>query len=87
MVDLLSRQVSHLHQIFRFDDREIVVGEEAFADQAVGEFLVDSVDLGESDQRVFKLFLQLFAGHDLDVPPAELAGQAHILPAASDGQR
>ena len=86
MVDLFSRQASHLHQIFWFDDREVVVGEETFADKAVGQFLVDSIDLGESDQCVFELFLQLFARHDLNIPPAELAGQSHILPAAPDGQ-
>ena len=33
-----------------------------------------------------ELLFELFPGHDLDVPAAELAGQPHVLPLATDGQ-
>ena len=66
---------------------EIVVGQEAFADQLLGQFGLHALQRGEADHGPLDLLVEFVAGHDFDVPAAELAGQADVLPAAADGQR
>ncbi len=41
----------------------------------------------EARHGLLDLLVEFLAGHDLDVPAAELAGQADVLPAPADGQR
>ena len=41
----------------------------------------------KTDHRLLDLLVQFLPGHEFDVPDAELAGQPHVLSAASDGQR
>ena len=81
------RQPAHFHQGIGLDDREIIVRQEAFADQLFGQRFVDPFDRAEAADGPLDLLVELFAGHDFDVPAAELAGQADVLPAAADGQR
>ena len=86
-VDLLFGETSHLHQGVGLDHREVAVGEEPLADQLLGQLAVDAFQLAEPSHGVFDLLVKLLAGHDLDVPDAELAGQADVLSPPANGQR
>ena len=87
VIDLLRRQITHLHHGVRLDDRQIVVRKITLLHEPLSKFLVDTVQVAETGDRSIDLFLQFFGGHDLDVPAAELAGQPHILATPPDGQR
>ncbi len=86
-VDLFRRKTAHLHQIVGLDHRQVIVRQEALSHQAVGQLLVEPLDFREPGQRAVELLFQLLAGHDLDVPATQFAGQSNILPPPPDGQR
>ena len=86
-VHLLGRKAAHFHQRVRLDGREIVVGEEALAHEPLGQLGLDAFDRRIARHGLFDLLVEFLAGHDLDVPTAELAGQADVLAAPADGQR
>ena len=87
LVDLIGVYTAHFGQYIRFDHREIVVREEPFADELLGQLVFEPLQLGEADHGLLDLFVQLLPGHDFDVPDAELAGEPDVLSTAPDGQR
>src|SRR6185436_1508471 len=82
-LDLVQLGDRHVGDLFH--------GGEALLDQDVGHFLVDVELLHEVllDAPALLLLLlgRLFLGHQVDLPPGELGGEAHVLPAAADGNR
>ncbi len=51
------------------------------------KFLADAVEGGEPHECLLELFVEFLAGHDLDVPAAQLASQSHVLATTTDGKR
>ena len=86
-VDLVHRQLAHLHQVVGLNHRQVVVRQKAFPNQPVGQLLIHSLQRTVSEQGLFELLVQLVSGHDLDVPATQLARQPYVLPSPADGQR
>ena len=61
---------------------------EAFADQDVGDFLVDvellHEELAQPLAFLLVLLLRLLDGHEVELPAGELGGEAHVLAAPAD---
>ncbi len=86
-VNLFGCETTHFHEDIRLDHRQIVVREITLFNQALSDFFGDTIDLAEAGHSAFDLIFQFRAGHDFDIPPTQLAGQADVLTTASDRER
>ena len=87
VLGLFLGDARQLRQLRRLQERQVVVGQEAFLDERFDHFVGDAGNLPEPALGPLDALVQLVVRHDLDVPADQLARQADVLAAPADGQR
>src|SRR5262249_46162939 len=83
---LFDAEARKLCKLIRLDHRQVIETEEALLDEVFGQLIRRAWDMAESLDRLVELLVELFTGHDLDVPADELRGQPYVLSSLPDRQ-
>jgi len=86
VLGVLLTDAGQLAQVGRFEERQVIVGEEAFLDERLHDLVGDARDLPEPAFGPGDTISQFIDGHDLDVAADQLGRQPHILAATPDRQ-